>query len=360
MNRVVQIIYMLAIGLFIVIQGGCGNNSGSSSNNDKDTDVAVPVEVAEVKEGDIAAYFNGTATLEAEEETGVVAKVGGVVEKILVEEGDSVIEGQILAQLDDEKLSVQLAQTKENLEKLKNKYERSEELFKKNLVSTEEFQSSKYEYEHQKAAYDLAKLDYHYASIRSPISGVVAERLVKIGNMVLANQVTFRVTSLDPLLAILYVPERQIGKLQTGHPAKLRVDALQDHVYTGHIERISPVVDPTTGTVKVTVEVRDASRKLKPGMFARVNIIHDVHEKAMLVPRDAIMSEDRESSVFVVRDSIAYRQFVNTGYINTTHIEIVNGLSIGDTVVTTGKGSLKDSSKVELIPVSPERFAVKN
>ena len=155
------------------------------------------------------------------------------------------------------------------------------------------------------------------------------------------------------LLAVLHVPERQISKIRIAQAADLKVDAVESDEFRGRVERISPVVDPSTGTVKVTVEVRDASRKLKPGMFARIHIVHDVHADAILVPREAIIAEDNESSVFVVRDSTAYRQTIETGYVNSSHIEVLDGLALGDTVVTTGKGSLKDSSRVELVSDEP-------
>jgi membrane fusion protein, multidrug efflux system len=328
---------------------GCNNKGNAKAKGKKDDKLVVPVEVAAVKNGTIAAYFTGTATIGAEEETGVVAKIGGVVKEILVEEGQYVKAGDVLAKLDDERIAVQLAQAKSTLEKLEASYERNVDLHKQSLISTEMFQQSKYDYESQKASYDLAELDFKYATIRTPIGGVVAERLIKVGNMVLPNQAVFRVAGLDPLIAVLHVPERQLGKLRTGLDAKLTVDASSTEPFTGHIKRISPVIDPATGTVKVTVEVRDPSRRLKPGMFARINIIYDIHENVLTAPKDAIISEDRENAVFVVRDSVAYRQVVTTGYVNTTAIEVLSGLKPGDTIVTTGKASLKDSARVQIV-----------
>ena len=352
MRKILPVVCLVAAAAFVATQSGCGRGSHSENGGD-DGVVAVPVEITEVVTGDIATYFTGTATLEAEEETEVVAKVGGVVKTIFVEEGDFVGSGQVLARLDDEKIAVQMEQATANLRKLEHEYERNRELFESKLISDQEFQSAKYEYEHQKASYDLSKLDLEYTAIRSPISGLVAERMIKVGNMVLANQPVFRVTGGNPLLAVLHVPERQIGKLSVGQVAGLRVDALRGEEFEGHVERISPVVDPSTGTVKVTVEVRDPSRTLKPGMFARIHIIHDVHTNTVLVSKDAVITEDRESSVYVVRDSTAYKQIVETGYVNSSHIEIVDGLAEGDTVVTTGKGNLKDSTRVDLVLKRP-------
>jgi membrane fusion protein (multidrug efflux system) len=339
---------LLLLAGIIGVHLGCGRGGGSDKDGDEET-VVVPVEAATVTVGDIANFFTGTATLEAEKETGVVAKVGGVVARILVEEGDYVRADQVLAKLDDEMLAVQLEQAEANFKGLETEYNRSVELYSENLISDQDFQRTKYQFDSQKAAYDLSKLNLEYTSIRSPISGVVAERMIKVGNMVVPNQPVFRVTDLDPLLAVLHVPERMISELRVGQPAALGVDAIPGEEFSGKVERLSPVVDPTTGTVKVTVEVHDRSKQLKPGMFARINIVNDVHTAAVLAPRDAIIEEDEESSVFVVRDSTAYRQIVETGYVNSVHIEVLTGLTEGDTVVTTGKGSLKDSSRVELI-----------
>jgi len=349
MNRDVKAVLYAVLALFLLANAaGCGRRGNGKSNGDEGK-ALVPVEVAEVSRGDISAFFTGTATLEAEEETGVVAKVGGVVSRIFVEEGDYVAAGQLLAKLDDEKIALQAERARADLENLEQEYRRSEELFKSSMISAQEFQKAKHDYERQKADYDLARLDLEYTSIRSPIGGVVAERLIKVGNMVLPNQVTFRVTGMNPLLAVLHVPERQLGKLEVGRPATLEVDALRGEEFTGRIEKISPVVDPSTGTVKVTVEVRDPTGSLKPGMFARVNIVHDVHAGAMLVPKEAVIAEDRESCVFVVRDSTAHRVNVTTGYVNSSHIEVLSAPAEGDTVVTIGKGGLKDSSRVEIV-----------
>jgi len=350
--RIPLLILLIMLAGAAILQIGCGRSSHSETTGNGD-DVTVPVEVATVTSGDIASYWTGTATLEAEKETEVVAKVSGVVKRLLVEEGDYVTAGQMLAKLDDEKIAVQMNQAKANLDKLKSDYDRAQELFDESLVSAQEFQRAKYEYESQKAAYDLSALDLEYTAIRSPISGVVAERLIKVGNMVIANSPVFRVTDPDPLLAVLHVPERQVGRLMDGQRAKITVDALGEREFAGRVDRISPVVDPSTGTIKVTVEVNDASKSLKPGMFARINIVHNVHAGALLAPRDAIIEEDDESAVFVVSDSTAYRRVVKTGYVNSVHIEVLDGLALGDTVVTTGKGSLKDSSRVDMVNAGP-------
>ena len=349
MVRIFKLAALFGLCLMGLAGLGCSKDSQSKTEEEKAAGTGIPVEIAPVELGDIAAFFTGTAALEAEAEATVVAKVPGVVKEILVEEGGAVRAGQVLARLDAEKLTLQVAQADANLRKLENDFHRNEELFNKNLISAEVYQRAKFEYESQKAAFDLARLELDYAAIRAPISGVVSQRLIKVGNMVIMNAPTFRITDFDPLLAILYVPEREISKLQVGHTALLIVDAVPGTEFSGRIERISPVVDPATGTVKVTIEVRDPSKRLKSGMFGRVNIVYDVHRQTLMAPKEAVLAEDAEAAVFVIQDSIAYRRVVRTGYANGTHIEILDGVQKGDTIVTTGHGSLKDSSRVEVV-----------
>ncbi|MFQ5569806.1 MAG: efflux RND transporter periplasmic adaptor subunit [Rhodothermales bacterium] len=348
MRTIPSLLLTLALVAFSVSNTSCSSDAQSKDSDESEEEIpAVPVDAVSVESGSIAAFYTGTATLEAEEEALVVAKTGGVVMDIFAEEGQYVKEGQPLAKLDDERLALELSRAETSLAKLKRDYERNDELFQKSLISAEEFERVKSDYETQKAARDLAQLELTYTTVRAPFNGIVSERLIKKGNMVGTHAPTFRLTDFDPLLAVLHVPERELNKLRVGQRAELSLDALPDKRCTGTIKRISPIVDPTTGTFKVTVEVRD--RALKPGMFGRISIVYDTREDVLLVPKEAVLAEDDESAVYVVRDSLAYRQIVQTGYSDEAHTEIISGLQSGDVVITTGQASLRDSSKVEVI-----------
>ena len=343
-------LFTLTLIAFSLSNTSCSSDAQSKSpEEEEDERPAVPVEAATVETGEIAAFYTGTASLEAEEEALVVAKTGGIAIEILAEEGQYVEEGQALVKLDDERLTLELSRTEAALVKLRQDYERNEELFQKSIISAVEYERIKSEYETQKAARDLAQLEVTYTTVRAPFSGIISERLIKKGNMVATHAPTFRLTDFDPLLAVMHVPERELNKLRKGQRAELRLDALYGEVFTGAIKRISPIVDPTTGTFKVTIEVRNRSRQLKPGMFGRIRIVYDTRTDVLLVPKEAILAEDDESAVYVVRDSIAYRQVVETGYSNDEHMEIISGIDAGDIIITTGQNSLRDSSKVEVI-----------
>lgn len=349
MTKKIRLIFVFFLIGIIINFVGCTSKAAANEKKKKKVEEAIPVEVTKVVKGNISAYFTGTASLEAENEAKVVAKVGSVVEKIFVEEGNHVKEGQVLAQLDDDKLVLDLVQAKARLKQLENDFKRKEELYKKNIISTETFEIIKSDFEMQKAAAGLARLMKEYTSIRAPIGGVISERMIKKGNMLAKDQPCFRITDFDPLLAILHVPEKEMSKLEKNQNASFTVDALPKETFTGKIERISPIVNPRTATFKVTVSVTDPGGKLKPGMFARVSIVYDVHTNTPLVPKDAVLTEGNESVVFLVKNNKAHRKIVETGYINTTHLEIRNGLKPGDSVVQTGVGGLKDGSAVEIL-----------
>ncbi|HVT36501.1 MAG TPA: efflux RND transporter periplasmic adaptor subunit, partial [Nevskiaceae bacterium] len=199
-----------------------------------------------------------------------------------------------------------------------------------------------------RAAYDLAQLQLKDAEIRAPFAGVVTARYIKRGNTIQAGTQAFRVTQMDRLQANLNVPERDIHKLKPGHPVKLTLDAWPGQVFNGQIVRINPVVDASSGTVKVTAQMQPQD-ELKPGMFGRVEILYDHRDNAILVDRDAVMTEDQQQSVFVVDAGKARRKLIKTGYSDADHFEVVNGLKPGERVVTTGQSSLKDDARVEAI-----------
>lgn len=344
-----KLLFILIITAVTVMLYSCSNQSNSQAIKENDDDPGVPVETAKVIQGSVTATYTGSATLEAEAEAEVVAKVSGVAKEIFVEEGDSIKAGQVLAKLDDEQFILELNQAKSRLEQLASEFKRNENLFKSKITSQESYEKTKSEYHTQKTTCDLAQLRLAYTKIRAPISGIVSLRHIKVGNMVNLNQPTFHITDFNPLLAVLHIPEKEMSKLQIGFPSNISADALPGVEFRGKILRISPVVNAGTGTVKVTVVVDDRTDKLKPGMFTRVQIIYDTHENTLLVPKNAVVTEDTESSVFVVNEDTVSKRKVEIGYNNVTHIEILSGLNVDDTIVTTGLSSLKDGSKVNVV-----------
>lgn len=332
-----------------IFTSSCSSETQSKNVSDKDSTSAIPVEIAEAKVGNISAYYSSTATLEAEQEAMVVAKVRGIIQKLNVEEGDWVKAGNVLAQLEDERLQLEAQRAKATMDRLRNELNRKEELYNKNLISAQEFENAKYEYQAQKSEYELARLQVEHTQIKAPISGIISDRLIKVGNMISTDQEVFKITDFDPILAVLNVPEHEMNKIQKGQQSFIQVDAISGKTFQGKVLRISPTVNPETGTFEVTVSIKDESRQLKPGMFGRVEIVYDTHRNTLMIPKNAVMNEDGTNSVYVINNKIAYRRTINTGYVNGDNIEVLKGLSPADTVVTIGQSSLQDSALVEVV-----------
>ncbi len=340
---------MIFILLVSLLNYSCGNESKSKDNEKQDSTATIPIEISLVERGDVSANYISTATLEADQEAQVVSKVNGVVEKLNVEEGFLVKAGQPLAVLDDRQYRLEMDRAKAELDKLQNDFRRSQELYDKKLISVEAYENLKYQVESQQAAFALAKMNHEYTTIRAPIDGIVSKRLIKVGNMIRLNDPVFTITDFDPLLAIVYVPEHEMQKIHSQQPVGFEADAIPGKSFQGHVERISPIIDPETGTFKVTIEVNDPTGQLKPGMFTRIRIIYDTRQNILLVPKEAIISEDGVKNVYIIDNRMSFKREVRTGYANGSKIEIVSGLKQGDTVVTIGQSSLKDSSRVEII-----------
>ncbi len=329
---------------------GCSN--GKAKEKDKEAaaaDTSVPVEVQALRRAPIVAVYSGTAPVEAHEEAEVVAKVGGEVRQLYVEEGDSVRTGQVLARLDGDRLRLEVAQTEANLRKLERDYKRQLELSEKGLVARGTAENAKFDLDALRAAYDSARLELSYTEIRAPIDGVISARHIKVGNTIAPNAPTFHVTNLDPLVAYVHIPEREFRKLAPQQTADVVVDALGSERFTGVISRISPTVDPKTGTFRARVEVKDPTRRLKPGMFARVNIVYERREDALQLPRSAIVDTDGTLSVFVVNGAQAEQRTIATGLASEGWVEVVKGLAGDERVVVVGQAGLKTGTPVKVV-----------
>lgn len=345
---------LLAVLLTLAACSGGAKDGGKKDSEKGDEEPPiVPVEVVSVERGDVYAVYTGTAALETDADALVVAKVGGEVREILVEEGDKVAANQVMARLDGDRLRLEMERAQANLRKLEQEYQRNVQLHEKGLVSAGAFEDIKYELESLRAAYRLARLEYSYTEILAPIDGVVAERFIKVGNTISPNDPVFHVTDMDPLIAYVHVPEREFRRLSAGQPAELVVDAIPGAPFAARIQRISPVVDAQTGTFKITMEVPDPTGRLKPGMFGRFNIVWDAREDTLLIPRVAVLDEETEQSVFVVEDGVAQRRTVRLGYPKGGSIEVVDGLTGNEEIVVIGQNGLKDGAKVEVIRRGP-------
>jgi membrane fusion protein (multidrug efflux system) len=326
----------------------CDKDGKDDKGQDCKKDTAVPVEVAKAARRPITASYSGTASLEAPDEAQVVSKASGIVLALFTEEGQRVHKGQLLARLDNDHQRLQVAQAAASVRKLESNYERSQKMVAAKLVSTEANDQIRYDLENARATLNIAQLELSYTNITAPISGVVAQRMVKQGNLVQLNAPLFRIVDDSKLEAVLSVPERELATMKAGLQVSLQVDAVSGKQFTGTIDRISPVVDASSGTFRVVCAFH-GDGGLKSGMFGRIGIVYDSRTDALTIPRVALLEDEGEPAVYVVRDGKAVRVSLKLGYIDGELAEVRTGLKDGDEVVTAGKVAIRDGAKVEVI-----------
>lgn len=343
--------------------GGCkGGGMGSGDSDKKEGEAvkldkegkpipkveAVPVEVAKAGRHPISASYSGTANLDAPGEAQVVAKTSGVMVQLLAEEGDQVKAGQVLARIDGDRVRLEAQKQLTMVRKLENNFRRSQELAAQKLVSVEASDQIRYDLESARASYELAKLELSYTNITAPISGVIAQRMVKPGNLISLNAPVFRIVNNSHLEGVLNAPERELIRLKSGLPVRMVVDAVPGKVFEGKIDRVSPVMDSGSGTFRVVCAF-DNAPELRPGMFGRIEVIYDQRMDALTVPRIALLEDEGEPALFVVRGKKAHRVPVKIGYSNGEVAEILSGVREGDQVITAGKVAVRDGTEVQII-----------
>jgi membrane fusion protein (multidrug efflux system) len=324
-------------------------SEGETDDKGKDEKAPVPVEVADIRTGSVSAYISSTANLVAEFEVKVLSEVEGRVLSLQVEEGDLVRKGQVLATLvpDDEQISVKKAELKASNARLA--YERAKDLVDKELISREEF--DKLEIDFGIAEQELAEAQWALSrtSIRAPFTGRVTERMTQAGQHVQVGEEMFQVTDFDPLIARIYLPERDVIGLTEGREVRIRLNAAEQVAFSGRIRQISPIVDTATGTVKITVEALESPTDVRPGSFVTVDIVRETRAATLLVPREAVLRELQKAHVFVATDDIAEKRAITLGLEEGDFIEALTGVKEGETVIVAGQGGLRDGSPVKIL-----------
>jgi RND family efflux transporter MFP subunit len=332
---------------------GCGDAAAKAEDKeDKPAEiVSIPVEVSELHIGDISSNYNTTAVLEAKEEAFVVPRASGIVQEIFVEEGDYVEKGQTLAQLEPLRYQLTLNRAKADLEGIEKELAKIDKVYHQKLVSDDTYDKLKAQYESAKATLELARLDLLEATIIAPISGFVAERNAKVGNLTesFQRQTMFHIVQQKELYGIVYLPEKELTRVHKDQKATLSVSAYGDKDLGAIVERISPVIDAETGTFKVTLRVPNNDNLLKSGMFAQVDLNYDTHSNVTLLPRRAMINIDNKINVFVVEDGKAKKTQIHIGFQEGNYVEVTDGLNGNEKVIITGHQSLKDQAPVEIV-----------
>jgi len=328
--------------------GGPGRSGGSTQQP------AVNVAVEAAHRGVIASSYAATATLEAEKEAEVLARASGVVRSIVREEGDEVDAGGVLLEIENDEYRLRLLQATAERENLQAKYERLLPMVERNLVSQEEFELTRSQLASAEAEEELARLNLSYTSVRAPFAGHVVRRLVDPGQNISVGTPLFLLADFHPLLARIHVPSKEFRKLQADQEVRLVLDS-DGTALRGRITLVSPTIDPATGTIKLTIEIDDAPADTRPGDFAQVEVVTERHENALLIQRNAVISEQGEDAVFVAEGDVARRRVIRVGFSNASDAEVLEGLREGELVVVRGQRSLEDGVPLRVLTDDPSR-----
>ncbi len=314
---------------------------------------AVPVEVATLGRGGIEAVLRFSSNLEAERDVQVFAEAPRRVTELLVEEGDSVRRGQVLLRLQDDEQRSAVAKAEIDLKQRQRDFERHKDLFAQQLVTEQLYNDAAFAVEQAQIALDDARRALGYTEVKAPIGGIVTERMVNLGDHVTVNQQLFRIVDFDSIVARIYVPEKELKTLAVGQQARLRADSLGGVRFRGEIDRVSPIVDPATGTLKVTVAT-PRQEGLRPGMYVEVELVTTVHDSALLLPKRALVYDNDQAFVFRLgAERRVERLRVAPLLEDALNVEPLEGLAEGDQVVVAGQSGLKDGGLVRL-PGDPE------
>lgn len=322
---------------------------GEEQVTKKEDKYAIPVETTTVMQGDVSSFYSTTATLEAPQEANVVSRISGLIESITVEEGDRVRKGQVLAIIDAKRQQYDLDRSEAEVKIIEQELNRLNKMNNKEFISADSLAKLEYNLQAAIAKKDLAELQVKESRVISPIDGVIAKRYVKAGNMAKEFGDLFYIVNQDELHGIVHLPEQQLTSLKLGQEAQIFSNQQSNQTIDAKVLRISPIVDPQSGTFKVTLAVPNENARLKAGMFTRVELKYDTHENVITVPYSALINQDNKQALYVIEGTNANRREVTIGYREGDAVEIVSGIKPGEQVVTRGHQNLKDQSLVEVI-----------
>jgi len=342
---------LLALGLLSACsddspgkRGGPGSPPGAGAKPAK----SIPVEVTTAEIGTAASYYVTTATLEPNSDATINARTSGVVREILHEEGDDVKAGEILLLLEDDDQKLRLKQAQQKLDSAKREFNRLNTMKKTGAVSPNEWEAANNTYLSAQTDKELAELALSYTRISAPFDGRIVWREVDLGEHVATGNLLMRLMSIDPLLVRVHVPANRIGRVAKGQMIELQVDSAKESL-KGLIDLVSPIVDPATGTIKVTVKLEEYPVNVRPGDFTEIKMITDKRENAMLLPSVAIIEERGAHYLFVEQENKAIRKSVEIGYVLGEQTEVISGISAEDKVVNKGQRNLNDGNLLQVI-----------
>jgi membrane fusion protein (multidrug efflux system) len=286
--------------------------------------------------------------LEPIRSVGVNAQLSGILLSLKAEEGHRVAQGQVLAEIDARELEAQARSSDASLKFAQSTLERSEQLFKEQIITTAELERDRAAFEAAKATNEQLKTRLGYARVVAPISGIITEKNVEAGDIVGTQTRLFTVADVGTLVARLQVSELEVATLRPGDVVALTVDALGAEQVQGRIRRIFPAADSATRLVPVEIALTGNSR-LRPGYTVRATLALDRRDDALLVRSSAISGPAGARAVYIVKGGVVERKAVSVGSDMSGLSEILSGVAEGDSVIVSGTSMIREGAKARVV-----------
>ncbi|MCX8064058.1 MAG: efflux RND transporter periplasmic adaptor subunit [Candidatus Hydrogenedentes bacterium] len=371
-----HIIYIVTLTIFLTqVLTGCNVYEKANANDEVESNVtkpvAFPVEATYPQRNKISKFFETTSRVSAENKVDVISKGMGICVEICVEEGERVKEGQVLAKLDTSEVETQILQTKVNIEKCKSALAIAEQSLREGIGSKVERDNAKFALDAAEATLKIQQLQLKNQTITAPISGVITRRNINKGVMVSVGMPVFSIVDPDSYCIPISIPEREISKVFHGQEAEVFIDSCPEKKYRTVVDRISPTIDSSSGTVKATLKFVDFNNDLdciKDYAFSRVKLVMETRENVLTIPKDAVLEESGKKYVFIAErlssesgensktktesndDNIyiAKKVEIQVGLEDPMSIEVVSGIDDNTMVITLGQMSLKPGSIIKV------------
>lgn len=324
---------------------GCGGKKAAAGG--PPADMAVKVVVAEARHQPVTETLSLVGTLVPNELVEIKSETDGTVEEILFDEGQSVKKGDLLFRLEESKYAAALAEAEANFKLSKANLDRIKQLSESGTAAQQEYDQALAAFEMNKATLDLRKRNLADARIYAPFDGVMGARLVSPGQVISKNTLLGSIVSVDPVKVEFDVPERFLSLARIGQTIEITVAAWPGENFGGQVFFIAPKLDPDTRTALVKARLPNSHRKLKPGMFANLDVTLKVREQAVVIPESAVMLQEDRVSVFVVdANGLAQPRIVKVGQRMPGLLEITDGVQAGETVIIEGTQKVRPGGKV--------------
>ena len=331
----------ISVAAAVVLAVGCGNSNGKKAEVAAVVETDPTVAVTQVSVREVPQEETYTSTIQAYVKNNIAPQTAGRISRILVDVGDNVRKGQVVAEMDQ----TQLAQIELQLKNNETEYNRLKELYEVGGLSKSDLDAIEMAYNVSKTQYNNLKEN---ATLVSPINGVITARNYDAGDMYAMSAPIYTVEQIVPVKLLVGISETDYTKVKKGDSVEITADALPGQTFNGKVRKIYPTVDPATRTFTVEVVIDNNNSALRPGMFARAKVNFGMNN-SVVIPDVAVVKQQGSGERFVYvlnEDNTVTYQKVVLGRRMGAEYEVLEGLSDGAKVVTGGMIRLKDGIKV--------------